>query len=444
MFHKIANLLYDFLPKRKSGNEKVKDMLSQLYPNDAAGSLMRQYETGKLQKVLAVLFIGSLLAVILWISDSNTGFLVNNSYILRSKQGGEEKTVRLTAKLESGDKIDTEVTVRESRFQEAELEALYADMLQVAAKKALGENESWDNISKELCLMQSLDGYPFTLSWESSDYRYVTNSGRIAQWQEIKDLGGQSKPVLLILRAEYYDFVREHTFYANINPVLEESLDEKTTSLLKQSEAENPYHDRVILPKAIAGEKVTWEERTEHTGRNAFLLTLAGAFAVWILYDRDLQKKAAHRKKQMAGEYPAVISKLSLYLGAGMNLKGSWKKVMEEGIKSKPVNPVYEEMAFTCHEMEGGIAEAEAYERFGKRIRMQRYIRFTTLLVQNLRKGNAVLLFQLRQEAFLAMEEQAAEVRRAGEEMSTKLLFPMLLMMGMIMVFIMVPAFLSL
>ena len=41
------------------------------------------------------------------------------------------------------------------------------------------------------------------------------------------------------------------------------------------------------------------------------------------------------------------------------------------------------------------------------------------------------------------MEERSAEIKRTGEEMGTKLLFPMLLMMGMIMVMIMVPAFLS-
>lgn len=443
MFYKIAGLLYDFLPKRKKENTKVTDMLMQLCPNAAESSLKRQYEIEKLRRVLTVLAAGSITALLVWISDSGKGFLVNNSYIMRAEQGGEEKRVLLTAKRENGEKTDTEITVRESRFQDEKLEALYEDMLQTAMETALGENDSWDNIHEDLQLVRQIDGYPFVLSWESDDYRYVTDSGKIAQWQEVKKLAQPSKVVLLTLRAEYYEFVREYTFYANICPVEEETFEEKTAELLRQSEEENPYHDKVILPKAIEGEKVVWTERTGNAGRDIFLLTLLGALAVWFLYDRELQRKAMFRKKQIAGEYPAVISKLSLYLGAGMNLKGAWGKVTAEGIKNKPVNPVYEEMQFTCHELEGGISEAEAYERFGKRIRLQRYIRLTTLLVQNLRKGNAALLFQLRQEAFLAMEEHAAEVKRTGEEMGTKLLFPMLLMMGMIMVLIMVPVFFS-
>lgn len=443
MFSKIAGLLYDFLPKRKDGNRKTMDMLQQLYPNVSESSLKRQYETGRLQKVLTILLAGSITALVLWINGSNKEFLVNNSYILREEQGGGEKTVLLTVKRENGEKTNTEIKVRESRYKDDELEALYEDMLQAVIKTALGENDSWDNIHKDLYFMQQMEGYPFLLSWESGDYRYVTNSGKIAKWQEVKDLTQPSKLVALTLRVEYYDFVREHIFYANICSASVETFDEKTANLLKQAEEENPYHNRVILPGVIEGEKVVWTERTEHVSRNIFLCTLAGAFAVWILHDKELQKKAALRKEQIAGEYPAVISKLSLYLGAGMSLKGAWEKVAEEGVKNKPANPVYEEMQFACHEMEGGISEAEAYERFGKRIRLQRYIRLTTLLVQNLRKGNAALLFQLRQETFLAMEEHAARIKRAGEEMGTKLLFPMLLLMGMIMVFIMVPAFLS-
>lgn len=443
MFYKIASLLYDFLPKRKNGSTKEMNMLAQLYPNAARSSLRRDYGIGKMQKVLTIFFIGSITAVILWIGGGSKELLVNNGYVLRDGQGGDEKKVLLTAKRENGEKVDTEMIVRERRFSDRDLEKLYENMLQEVEKTALGENRAWDNIDKELCFMQQIKGYPFTLSWESSDYRYVTNSGRIAQWQEVKEMEAPYGLVSITLRAEYYDFVREHIFFAKICPVENETFAEKAKNALKQSEMENPYHDKVMLPKAIAGENVIWTERTENAGKNIFLLTLAGMAAAWILYDRDLQKKTTHRKKQLAEAYPAVISKLSLYLGAGMNLKGAWEKVAGEGIKNLPVNPLYEEMLFTCHEMAGGVSEAEAYERFGKRMRQQRYIRLTTLMVQNLRKGNAALLFQLRQEAFFAMEERSAEIKRTGEEMGTKLLFPMLLMMGIIMVMIMVPAFLS-
>lgn len=444
MFYKIASLLYNVLPKGKNRNTKTMDMLVLLCPEESENSLKRRHGVEKIKKVLEILTVGSVVALFLWISEGSRGFLINGSYILRAGQGEGERKLLLTARREDGEKTEAEITVRESRFSDEELEALYENMLKEADRKALGENASWDKIEGDLFLMHHIDGFPFILSWESSDHRYVTSGGRVARWEEIKEAPKPSKPVALTLRAEYYDFVREYTFFAGICPAERESFREKAEFLLKQAEEEAPQKDRVVLPKIIAGEKVVWTEKREHTGRNVFLVTLVGALAVWLLYDRELQKRVAARKRQIAGEYMVVISKLSLYLGAGMNLKGAWKKVAEEGNKNEPVNPVYEEMRLTCREMEDGVPEAAAYERFGKRIRLQRYIRLTTLLVQNLRKGNAELLLQLGQEAFLATEERSLEVKRAGEEMGTKLLFPMLLMMGMIMALILVPAFFSL
>ena len=230
MFYKIASLLYDFFPKRKNGKEM--NMLMQLYPNVAKSSLKRDYEIGKLQRVFTIFFAGSIAAVILWIGEGSEELLVNNSYVLREKQGGEEKKVLLTAERENGEKVDTEIIVREKRFSDGDLEELYENMLQEVEKTALGENSSWDNIHKELCLVQQVEGYPFALSWESSDYRYVTNSGRIAQWREVKEMEAPCGLAAITLRAEYYHFVREHTFFARICPVEDETFAEKTENAI--------------------------------------------------------------------------------------------------------------------------------------------------------------------------------------------------------------------
>lgn len=181
----------------------------------------------------------------------------------------------------------------------------------------------------------------------------------------------------------------------------------------------------------------------EDVDKTVFLLGMISAMAIWFLFDYDVQKKEQERKRRMETEYPVIVSKLSLYLGAGLSLKNAFVKTAKEGMGKEHPNPVYEEMQLTCGEMKDGIAEADSYIRFGKRIGLQRYIRLGTLLTQNLKKGNAVLLVQLKNEAFLSMQEHTAGLRKTGEEMGTKLLLPMLMMMGMTMMLIIVPAFLS-
>ena len=109
-----------------------------------------------------------------------------------------------------------------------------------------------------------------------------------------------------------------------------------------------------------------------------------------------------------------------------------------------PIHPLYEEMLITCHEIESGVGEARAYERFGERCGLHRYRKFCSLLVQNLRKGTRGLVQLLEQEVSDAFEERKNLAKKSGEEAGTKMLFPMMMMFGIIIVIIMVPAFLSL
>ena len=91
--------------------------------------------------------------------------------------------------------------------------------------------------------------------------------------------------------------------------------------------------------------------------------------------------------------------------------------------------------------MRSGLSEAEAYAQFGKRIGLQEYIRLTTLMTQNLKKGSASLLERLRDEADRSLSEQMQRGRQLGEEASTKLLLPMVMMLGVVMVMVIMPAF---
>ncbi len=62
---------------------------------------------------------------------------------------------------------------------------------------------------------------------------------------------------------------------------------------------------------------------------------------------------------------------------------------------------------------------------------------------QNLRKGTKGLTQMLRMEAIQAFEERKARAKRLGEEAGTKLLAPMFLMLAVVLVIVIVPAFLS-
>ena len=83
-------------------------------------------------------------------------------------------------------------------------------------------------------------------------------------------------------------------------------------------------------------------------------------------------------------------------------------------------------------------------EHFGKRIQLLPYLKFSSLLSQNLMKGSKGLLELLEYEALDAFEERKQMTKRLAEEASTKLLAPMMAMLGLVMVIIMVPAMMAL
>lgn len=93
--------------------------------------------------------------------------------------------------------------------------------------------------------------------------------------------------------------------------------------------------------------------------------------------------------------------------------------------------------------MQSGITEAECYEHFGKRIGLPSYVKLGALLSQNLRKGTKGLTEILAQEAMQAYEERRQFMKKQGEEISTKLLLPMSMMLIVVLTIVVVPAFLT-
>ncbi len=70
-------------------------------------------------------------------------------------------------------------------------------------------------------------------------------------------------------------------------------------------------------------------------------------------------------------------------------------------------------------------------------------MRFSALLIQNMKKGRTDLIGMLKEESEDAFTLRKNEARKLGEEASTKLLLPMVMMLTVVMIIIMVPAYMS-
>jgi Flp pilus assembly protein TadB len=215
---------------------------------------------------------------------------------------------------------------------------------------------------------------------------------------------------------------------------------------VKQLEEDSRQEDGFLLPQEIDGKSLTWSEKKE--SRWYYVLLLGVFLSGYMVYreHEKLRQERMRRREELLRAYPGMISKFTMLLSTGTTVRNAWEKIVQNYSENKDalgVQTVYEEMAMTLREMQGGVSEVEAYERFGKRCGNTTYVKFGTLLSQNLRKGSKGLSDVMRMEAIQAFEDRKSRAKRMGEEAGTKLLMPMIGMLAVVFIMVMVPAFLS-
>lgn len=455
IFDKGADYIYGFCRKRRMlRRDGARKSFQILYPEigdkkEREENFLRQYYISKIRFLLLFIFIGDLLAICLFAGSRTEGVLEGGKYIRRNGYGEGSREMDLQVRMEGEtEEIQGEyrITVEEQNYEEGVIKQMAKEIPPLLPEAIKGDNPSLEEVRKDLNLVRVLEGYPFQIDWESDDYSLVYSDGCVTN----EEVGKEGKIVNLTAVLTYGDYREEHIFPICIYPpeyTEEEIQKKKIYELLVQQEEKERCMEKMELPDSVDGKELIWGERVEDSSMLIFLLISIGAAAVYFLQDKKLKEKVEQRNRQMLLDYPQLISKLVLYMGAGMTIRNAFRKVASNYKKGKhtpkDVRYVYEEMLLICHELDSGISEAAAYEHFGKRCRLAQYTKLSNILVQNLRKGSNGILDALRQEAENAFEERKNMARKLGEEAGTKLLLPMMLMLGIVMVLIIVPAYFS-
>ncbi len=162
--------------------------------------------------------------------------------------------------------------------------------------------------------------------------------------------------------------------------------------------------------------------------------------AVYSAKDRDLEKELERRKRRLSLRYPEFVSKIQLLLGAGVSVRNVFIRLSEDVSLGEELQG---ELEIVVRDLKNGMPLRDALDRFGKRTANPLYIKFCALMQQNMKKGTEDILVQLSGEVSEAFSLRKMQARQLGEEVGTKLLIPMILMLAVVMAALMIPAFLS-
>lgn len=434
------------------GEEIIRKELTVLKPSVRIRVEEARYCVDKIQLFLIFLLAADLLAVAVWTMGRQESLISPEGVVERPAY--EQPTREITAKVSTKDREGEKVSVGEydlkiegKAYTEEEAERLSDELLEKLPELICGENRNLNYVTENLNLISSAEGYPFRISWESSDYSIADTDGTVHDGQ-IRP--GEHEKVQLIATLSYEGRKSSRSYDVLIfrkPESAEEKLDEEIRKELEEEERRSKSKSTLRLPSVVNGVTLQWEEKKEDQSLLIFILLVTAGILAYAGKDQELHKKVQGRDRELALDYPLILSKLTLYLGAGMSMRNIFYRLGEDYQKKRGKGGekryVYEEILLVCRELDNGISETAAYTNFGKRCRSGHYSKLSTLLISNLKKGNSELLKVLQEEADRSFEERRSIARQMGEEAGTKLLLPMMIMLGVTLVIIMIPAYFS-
>jgi tight adherence protein C len=162
---------------------------------------------------------------------------------------------------------------------------------------------------------------------------------------------------------------------------------------------------------------------------------------IFYLTDKQVDNNVKERRRDIQIEFSEFINKLVLLVNAGMTIPGSIQKIVKD---NKKENPLYVELAMALNDMDSGKSDLEAYEDFARRCKLQDITTFVSILLQNMRKGNSEIIPILKVQANASWENRKNNAKKLGEEASTKLLIPLVIIFIAILIMVITPAVLQL
>jgi tight adherence protein C len=179
------------------------------------------------------------------------------------------------------------------------------------------------------------------------------------------------------------------------------------------------------------------------TGGDGTLIWLGvlASLLIPMLMVRDLDTKIRKKQQHMILELPEVLNTIVLLVNAGETVNRAWIRCAE-GRQNKNQTPLFKELALAVHELEMNISFAKVMEDFSKRCALHEVSLFTSTLLLNYKRGGSDFVFALQALSLELWQRRKSVSRTLGEEASSKLVFPMVLIFVVVMVIVAAPALL--
>lgn len=435
-FYKMALWILNLPGAKRIYSLSVEKDLQLLYPLQEKMTLRRHYYAKKIAEILEIYLLMVVASFLIFQITLPEEILEDGNAIARGDYGQQEKEIKL--RILAKDTLELPFSIKSRRYSKKQIENMAEDCFTKLSREMLLDNANSNHVVSDLYLPDKLPEYPFSMEWSSNHYGLVDSDGTVHNEELV-----QSEIVTLtaVITYEPYEFLQD--FPIEVYPkeyTKQEKWQQQVESALKNADENQRDEEKLNFPMTIANQDVRYEILEPKDAPKYIVFCVLLAVVIYFAKDNDLKKKVQEREDVFGQSYPEFVSKFVLLYGTGLSVRHIFERLKEDD----SLHPFCkQEISILCNDLQNGMLENAAIDKFTKRCQCSLYVKFGALLVQNSQKGNKKLIELLEaetQNTFLLRKQQA---RKLGEEAGTKLLLPMMLMLLIVMVLLIVPAFLS-
>ena len=368
-----------------------------------------------------------------------------SNYIVRPYVDEDDTEVKIEVEglLEGSQKIEIPVSKRVYSQEEAK-EAIKKGIDEIL-KILPGENTSLQNITTNLNPVSELSDLGLSVKWDFGDGDIIDIQGNVNN----ENLS-ESVDIDIGVDISYESYEESYVIPARVLPKplsADESLIKRFKDHISSADKKAVGEAGFYLPESFEGKKLVYHLEDS---MNFHLIWIMGIIVAILLYLREKngdRQKLEKRKRELLKDYPDIVSKLIVFIGAGLSVRQSWEGIVkdyesENKEKRYAKRYAYEEMSKSLARLKTGTQENIVYKDFGRSCLLRQYMKLASLLEQNRKSGISGLSTLLNMEAQSAWEERLNLAKREGVELNTKLLLPLFMMLLIVMMMIVVPALL--
>lgn len=366
--------------------------------------------------------------------------------IERGKYLEGQQELELIMQVENEEYYEINLPVESMQYKTEAIEVLYQKFLEELENEVLGLNTSWDHVAADLIFSEEIEGYPFKVTWETSDYKILSRTGERIIENFGENISNEGHEVTITATIRYLDFEKKIYFFPCLflSGTEEKELSKREMErFVLDVEESTREESNFLLPEKIGEKDVEFQIVEDKNYIEWLVLLVIVIFGMMWVENDKLNREIDERKKRMERLYPEVVTKMTLLLCAGFTLRNVWEKMISDYELRGEKEFVYEHMKKANSQMKNGLSEGKTYEKFGIDCRDSKYRKLGNLLSQNLKRGNKNLIIRMKEESKHAYVKRKEMALIESGKAETKMLIPMLMLLMLVLLVVVVPVFMS-